>query len=80
MIINAIVAFETFRDETLAAFRKEEDGLALTEYLILLGLLVGAVIVAVGAFGTNLNAAWEAWEDYIAGIPTPEVVVDDGNG
>ena len=28
------------------AFAREEDGVALTEYLILLGLLVGGVIVS----------------------------------
>ena len=31
------------------AFAREEDGIALTEYLILLGLLVGGVIISVAA-------------------------------
>ncbi len=43
------------------AFAREEDGVALTEYLILLGLLIGGVIVAVTAAGTNLSNAWTAW-------------------
>ncbi len=42
------------------AFVREEDGIALTEYLILLGLLVGGVITAVLLAGSNLQSAWEA--------------------
>ncbi|CAN7211378.1 hypothetical protein LJR235_000659 [Pararhizobium sp. LjRoot235] len=43
------------------AFAREEDGVALTEYLILLALLVGGVIATVVIAGTNLNAAWVTW-------------------
>ncbi|WP_083203500.1 Flp family type IVb pilin [Ensifer adhaerens] len=43
------------------AFSREEDGVALTEYLILLALLVGGVITAVTAAGSNLSAAWGEW-------------------
>ncbi len=46
-------------------FRDDEDGLALTEYLILLGLLTGAVIAAVGLFGDGLNTAWTTWSTWI---------------
>lgn len=46
------------------AFAREEDGVALTEYLILLGLLVGGVIAAVGVAGTNLDAAWDSWATF----------------
>ncbi|MBC7164159.1 MAG: Flp family type IVb pilin [Roseovarius sp.] len=55
-------------------FRDDEDGLALTEYLILLGLLTGAVIVAVTTFGTDLSDAWQGWADWIAGtdVQAPE--------
>lgn len=59
MIIKAI-AF-------LQSFRKEEDGLALTEYLVLLGLLLGGVIVAVGVLGTDLSTAWTEWSTYFRG-------------
>ncbi len=59
MIIKAITMLQTFR--------KEEDGLALTEYLILLGLLTGAVIAAVLAFGANLGETWQDWANWIAG-------------
>ncbi|CAN7327177.1 Flp family type IVb pilin [Pararhizobium sp. LjRoot238] len=43
------------------AFAREEDGVALTEYLILLALLVGGVIVAVTLAGENLGKVWTAW-------------------
>jgi len=43
------------------AFAREEDGVALTEYLILLALLVGGVITAVTLAGTNLSNVWTAW-------------------
>lgn len=59
MIIKAITMLQTFR--------QEEDGLALTEYLILLGLLTGAVILAVIGFGGALGEAWGGWEDFLAG-------------
>lgn len=71
MIIKAIT--------TLQSFRKEEDGLALTEYLILLGLLTGAVILAVIGFGTGLGGQWEGWTTWITestalAAPTPTLV------
>ena len=61
----------------LARFSKDEDGLALTEYLILLGLLTGAVIAAVLLFGTTLGTNWSSWATWIQGAglgytaPTP---------
>ncbi len=50
---------------TLREFRKEEDGLALTEYLILLGLLTGAVIASVILFGDGLAEGWRLWAAWI---------------
>ena len=47
--------------------RDDEDGLALTEYLLLLGLLTGAVIGAVIVFGTQLGVAWTSWGTWITG-------------
>jgi len=47
--------------EMVQAFAREEDGVALTEYLILLALMIGGVIIAVTAAGTNLAAAWSSW-------------------
>jgi pilus assembly protein Flp/PilA len=46
------------------AFAQEEDGVALSEYLILLGLLVGGVITAVTVAGGQLSAAWTAWGNF----------------
>ncbi len=43
------------------SFRQEEDGLALTEYLILLGVLIGGVITAVTVAGVDLATAWDSW-------------------
>ncbi len=43
------------------AFVREEEGVALSEYLVLLGLLVGGVILAVTTAGGNLATAWTNW-------------------
>ena len=51
----------------LQRFSKEEDGIALTEYLILLGLLVGGVIVAVLLFGAQLSLVWDGWSAFFSG-------------
>jgi len=48
------------------AFAREEDGVALTEYLILLGLLVGGVITAVTLAGTSLSTAWNSWAGFFS--------------
>ncbi len=45
-------------------FTRDEDGLALTEYLVLLGLLVGGVIGAVIIFRTGLAGAWSSWGNF----------------
>ncbi|CUJ18438.1 Flp family type IVb pilin [Cognatishimia activa] len=54
-----------------ARLRSDEEGLALTEYLILLGLLTAAVVLAILAFGQNLGAAWQAWSNWITGLDGP---------
>lgn len=59
MIIKAITM--------LQAFRKEEDGLALTEYLILLGLLTAAVVIAITTLGGNIATSFGEWATWIAG-------------
>jgi pilus assembly protein Flp/PilA len=51
--------------------RDEEDGLALTEYLILLGLLTAAVVGAVAIFGVNLGIQWGAWSTWLTGLTPP---------
>jgi pilus assembly protein Flp/PilA len=50
-------------------FKRDEKGIALTEYLILLGLLTGAVIVAVLGFGEQLGTLWEEWNQWLRGEP-----------
>lgn len=53
--------------EIVNAFSREEDGVALTEYLILLALLVGGVILAVTIAGNNLAEAWNSWGTWWTG-------------
>lgn len=52
----------------IETFVRDEDGIALTEYLILLGILTAAVITAVGVSGTNLAAAWSSWGTFFSGL------------
>jgi len=49
-------------------FQNDEEGLALTEYMLLLGLLTGAVITAVIAFGSELGQLWQAWADWMTAM------------
>lgn len=58
-------------------FAREEDGIALTEYLILLGILSAAAITAVTASGTNLGQAWDGWTAFFVELderPVPTFV------
>ena len=41
-------------------FKKDEDGAALIEYTVLLGILLVAVIAVVGAVGTWISGQWHA--------------------
>lgn len=61
-------------------FARDEDGIALTEYLILLGLLTGAVIAAVLLFGQNLAASWGLWALWVddANLGPEEAVTPPG--
>ncbi len=43
---------------TLAKFGNDEEGAALIEYTVLLGILVVAVIVTIGAVGQWVNVKW----------------------
>lgn len=78
MIIKAIVAMETFRDAKIKEFREDESGLALTEYLVLLGLLVGGVIAGVTLFGGNLNTTWNGWAGWITRVVTAPAAATGG--
>ncbi|MGC9370864.1 MAG: Flp family type IVb pilin [Paracoccaceae bacterium] len=50
----------------LQTFKRDEKGLALTEYLILLGLLTAAVIAAVTLFGEQLGIQWGTWATWMS--------------
>lgn len=39
---------------------KEEEGQAITEYALIIGLIVLVVIVAIGALGGKINEIFEA--------------------
>ncbi len=43
---------------TIKRFCKDEEGAALIEYTVLLGILVVAVIVTIGAVGQWVNVQW----------------------
>lgn len=58
----------------VAAFAREEDGVALSEYLVLLGLLVGGVIAAVTTAGGNLATAWNGWGGFFLRLDDAAVV------
>lgn len=60
-------------------FRKDEDGIALTEYLILLGLLTAAVITAVLLFGEQLGIQWDDWASWMrdSDLGAPAVITGD---
>jgi pilus assembly protein Flp/PilA len=45
---------------TIKRFCKDEEGAALIEYTVLLGILVVAVIVTIGAVGAWVNGQWTA--------------------
>ena len=60
-----ITSMQTYVLDLMRRFHSEEEGLALTEYLVLLGLLTGALILAIIAFGGALSDVWEAWTLWI---------------
>ena len=51
--------------DILMKFVHEDDGAALTEYVVLLGILVVGVIAAVAAFGGALSTVWAGWAAWI---------------
>ena len=63
-----LLALQSFATAFVNRFRSEEEGLALTEYLILLALLTAAVVTAVILYGTNLGTAWGGWADWVGGL------------
>ena len=57
-----------YLNDLVRRLRDEEEGLALTEYLLLLGLLTSAVILAVLAFGGRLGVLWETWVTFLNSV------------
>ncbi|MDT8327019.1 MAG: Flp family type IVb pilin [Roseovarius sp.] len=56
-----------YMNDLVRRFRDDEEGLALTEYLVLLGLLTAALIGAITLFGGALTTAWGEWTTWIGG-------------
>ncbi|MDX1782243.1 MAG: hypothetical protein R3256_13135 [Thalassovita sp.] len=52
----------------IAKFIRAEDGVALTEYLVVLGILVGAVIAAVTLYGEALAGVYQSFASFIASL------------
>jgi pilus assembly protein Flp/PilA len=48
-------------------FRKDEDGAALIEYTVLLGIMLVTVIATIIAVGTWINGKWTALNGAIQG-------------
>ena len=49
-------------------FRNEEDGVAMTEYLVLLGVLVGAVIASILFYGEQLGGVFVTWATWLGAL------------
>lgn len=50
-------------------FRREEDGAAMIEYTVLLGIITAAVIVTVGLVGTWVSGQWTFFEGQLPDVP-----------
>ena len=44
----------------LDQFKKDEEGAALIEYTVLLGIMLVAVLALIGGVGTWINTKWTA--------------------
>ena len=55
----------------LKRFSRDDQGLALTEYLVALSILIGAVLVAVALFGQALGTAFITWAGYVLTALSP---------
>ena len=53
MVLNQLKSY-------VSRFKKDEDGAALIEYTVLLGILLIAVIAIIGAVGTWIHGQWTA--------------------
>ena len=53
MLLNQLKSY-------VSHFKKDEDGAALIEYTVLLGILLIAVIAIIGTVGTWIHGQWTA--------------------
>lgn len=53
---------------TVIGFLRDEDGAALTEYIVLLGLLVAGTILAIAAFGGQLSRIYNGWASWASTV------------
>ena len=58
MLLNQLKSY-------VSHFKKDEDGAALIEYTVLLGILLIAVIAIVGAVGRWISTEWTALNNAI---------------
>ncbi len=56
---NALTVMRNAKS-VLKGFKKDEDGAALIEYTVLLGILLIAVIAVIGAVGVWISGQWSA--------------------
>lgn len=56
-------------------FLADDSGLALTEYLILLGLVSTIALAAIITFGTGLGGWWLTWSGFYQSIPDPDTAI-----
>jgi pilus assembly protein Flp/PilA len=51
---------------SVSRFVKDEEGAALIEYTVLLGILLIAVIATIGLVGTWINGKWTALQGQLS--------------
>jgi len=56
--------------KTVLAFLRDQNGAVLTEYIVLLGLLIAGCILAVYAFGIELSGLYQGWADWAGNMPS----------
>lgn len=62
---GGVKAVEWGMVDRIRVFAREQDGAALTEYVVLLGILIVGVVGAVLAFSSALSTAWTGWADWL---------------
>jgi pilus assembly protein Flp/PilA len=71
-----MLKFQVYVIDLMDRLRDEEEGLALTEYLILLGLLTAVVVGAVLTFGQNLGFKWGEWSAWLLDLKAPQAITN----